>query len=138
MILDSQALFSDAQAITGSAVSDNIVDLFVEGGLNTSKRDVGRGAPLRLLVQSVADFNTLTSMTVEVETSVDEAFSAPVTLASGTLALADLVAGGQFPINFMPYNNYRYVRLNYTVVGGSPTTGAVTAGIVSDVQSYNL
>ena len=135
MILDTKNLFSDGQAITGSAVSTNVVDAFVNGGLNANERALANGEPLRLLVQVTEDFDNLTSLAIAVQTDDNEGFSSPTELATSSVVLADLVAGKRVPIAFMPEGNQRYVRLNYTVTGSNPAAGKITAGFVCDVQS---
>lgn len=128
MILDKENLFSDDQAITASAASTNVVDLGVS-------RDIGKGVPVPVLIQVTADFATLTSLTAEIETSDDEAFSSSETLAtSGAIPAADLVAGYQFPMQYMPLGTKRYVRVNYTVAGTDASAGTVTAGVVAAHQ----
>ena len=127
MILDLTAKFSSAQAITATAVSTNVIDLGVS-------RDVGRGVSLPLLVQVDSDFNTLTSLKVSVQTDVAENFGSVTTLTEQTVLLADLVAGKQFDFQIVPTSIQRYVRLNYTVVGTDPTTGSISAGIVTALK----
>lgn len=128
MILDKENLFSDDQAITASAASTNVVDLGVS-------RDIGKGVPVPVLIQVTADFATLTSLTAEIETSDDEGFSSSETLAtSGAIPAADLVAGYQFPMQYMPLGTKRYVRVNYTVAGTNASAGTVTAGVVAAHQ----
>ena len=128
MILDKENLFSDDQAITASAASTNVVDLGVS-------RDIGKGVPVPVLIQVTADFATLTSLTAEIETSDSEDFSSSETLAtSGAIPAADLVAGYQFPMQYMPLGTKRYVRVNYTVAGTNASAGTVTAGIVAAHQ----
>ncbi|TDX30761.1 hypothetical protein DFO67_10416 [Modicisalibacter xianhensis] len=129
MIFDSTVLFSDGQAITATANSTNVVDLGVS-------RDIGKGVPVPLLIQVTEDFNNLVDLTVTVQTDTDEAFGAPTTLAtSGAIPLADLVAGYQFPLQYMPTGTERYVRVTYTVSGATaPTQGKVTAGVVAGHQ----
>ena len=128
MILDKENLFGDDQAITASAASTNVVDFGVS-------RDIGKGTPVPVLILVTADFATLTSLTAEIETSDTEDFSSSDTLAtSGAIAAADLVAGYQFPIQYMPIHTKRYVRVNYTVGGTNATAGTVTAGVVAGHQ----
>jgi len=136
MIFDSTNLFSDDQAITASAASTNIIDL---GATNTPKhavkaitRDIGKGKPIDMLIQVTADFATLTSLTVAVQTDDNEAFASPTTvISSGAVAVADLVAGYVFPIVFVPRGTLeRYVRLYYTVAGTNATAGTIMAGFV--------
>lgn len=129
MIFDKTFLFSDDQAITGTANSTNVVDLGVV-------RDIGKGVPLPLLIQVTADFNGADTISARVETDDNEAFSSAETLAvSGDIAIADLVAGYQFPIQYMPIHTERYLRIVYTFTGATaPTTGTVTAGVVASHQ----
>ncbi|WP_413616414.1 hypothetical protein MRB56_09105 [Halomonas cupida] len=128
MIFDSTFLFSDDQAVTATAASTNIVDLGVV-------RDIGKGVPVPLLVQVTEDFATLTSLTVTVETDDDPGFGSPKVLAtSGAIAAADLVAGYQFPLQYMPIGTERYLAITYTVGGTDATAGTVTAGVVAGHQ----
>ena len=137
MRLDSQAIFSDTQKVTTSAASTNVVKMAsTEHGLT----EVAAGNPIPLLVQVVEDFAGATSVAVEVQTSAEEDFSSPKTLASsGDIPVADLKAGYQFPINYVPKGNLGYMRLYYNVKGsagaGTATAGAITAGIVDAIDT---
>ena len=122
MIIDSTNMFSDQQVITATAVSTNVIDLGVS-------RDIGRGTAIPLLVLVNESFNTLTSLTVSVQTDSDEAFGTVKTLVSQTIALADLVSGKNFDFKVIPTGTDRYLRLNYTVTGSNPTTGKITAAV---------
>lgn len=123
MLLDTQNLFSDAQAITASAASNNVVR-FGKGDISF----------LPLLIQVVEDFATLTSLTVKVQTAADAAFTTPVDLASTTIAAADLKAGAILPINYIPKGNLGYMRLYYTVTGSNATAGKITAGVANSID----
>jgi hypothetical protein len=68
MLLDQQALFSEAQAITATAASTNVID-------TGSSKDVGKYGDIPLLIQVVEAFNTLTSLTVTVQTDDNSSFS---------------------------------------------------------------
>lgn len=128
MILDYENLFANDQAITATAVSENIID-------RGSDKDSGPGEPLELLVQVTEDFATLTSLQVEVQTDDNSAFSSARTVTlSEDIAAADLVAGKQFPIRALPHSLERYVRLRFVVTGTNATAGKVVAGIVFDKQ----
>lgn len=120
MILDEQALFSDKQKITATAVSTNAVK--VNG-------DIGKGEPVELLAQVVEDFKGLTSLTLTVQTCDTENGSYEDLVSTGKIVLADLVAGYRFPIKFLPVGIKKFLKLNYTVEG-TGTAGAITAGIV--------
>lgn len=128
MLLDLQNLFSDNQAITsGTVISENTV--------NFGKNDISF-APV--IIQATSDFSNLTSLTAEIQTSNNAAFSTPVTLLSSTLTLENLKAGAKFPISYLPKGNLGYVRLAYTVTGNTETTGKITAGVVaSDEAGYH-
>ena len=131
MLLDAQNLFSENQAITtGTIVSTNTVKF--------GKNDISY---VPLIIQAVADFSDLTSLTVNVQTATDSSFTSPVTLVSSTLDLDDLKAGAKFPISYLPKGNLGYIRLTYVVTADenvSETTGKITAGVVaSDELSYH-
>lgn len=122
MILDTQALFSDAQAITASAASTNVVDL-------GAAKDLGAGCAIPILIQVVEDFNTLTSLAIALQVDDNAAFSSATTVQTTSVVLADLVAGKRIPPMWVPEGvDEQYVRLNYTVTGTNPTTGKITAG----------
>ncbi|HBM9089476.1 TPA: hypothetical protein L0162_001836 [Klebsiella oxytoca] len=128
MLLDQQALFSAAQAITATAASTNVID-------TGSNKDVGKYGDIPLLIQVVEAFNNLTSMTVTVQTDDNSAFSSAADVLTMTIPLASLVLGYKSPVITLPMKMERYIRLNYTVTGTAPTTGKVTAGITGGVQT---
>lgn len=141
MIFDQTLIFSDGQAITGTAASTNVIDLGATGTpfghTNPLTRDIGIGTKVPLYIYTTATFNTLTSLKVTLEVSADEAFTTPKEVASKTYALAELGAGEKlaFP-DYVPEGaDMRYMRLNYTVGGVNPTTGAITAGVVAARQT---
>ncbi|HIH9761331.1 TPA: Bbp16 family capsid cement protein [Klebsiella pneumoniae] len=128
MLLDQQALFSAAQAITATAASTNVID-------TGSNKDVGKYGDIPLLIQVVEGFNNLTSLTVTVQTDDNSAFSSAADVLSMTIPLASLVLGYKSPVITLPMKMKRYIRLNYTVTGTAPNTGKVTAGITGGVQT---
>lgn len=138
MILSAQQLFSDAQAITATAISTNVIDLGAPGtpyaAVAPLHQDVGKGAKIPLLAQVVADFNNLTSLDIAIETGATTALG--TVIATFTILLADLLAGKQIPLDVLPNDiKERYLGLRYTVTGVAPTTGAITAGITMGVQT---
>jgi hypothetical protein len=142
MILDQTTLFSNAQAISATAASTNIIDLgstgTVFGAAAALTRDVGRGAEIALRATVVETFNNLTSLTVSIETDDNAGFGSAVTVfTSPAYALADLVTGAKLLLpDALPVGtNERYVRLKYTVAGTAPTTGKITAGITAGNQT---
>lgn len=138
MILSAQQLFSDDQAITASADSTNVIDLGAPGtpygGAAALNQDIGKGAKIPLLVQVTADFDNLT--TLEIKLSTGAATTLGTTIASQTIALADLVAGKQINLDYIPNGIVeRYLGIEYVVVGTAPTAGTITAGITMGVQT---
>lgn len=145
MIIDTQNLFSDEQAITDTASSTNVIDLgdmgLPHGSKQAPRRDIGRGDKIPLLVQVVETFAGLTSLTVAVETSDKADFSAGVKLhaASGAVPVAKLKAGYHFFPDIVPMADGdgmgRYMRLKYTRIGANASAGKITAGIVAGIQT---
>ncbi|MGX1353372.1 hypothetical protein AB7M49_006993 [Bradyrhizobium elkanii] len=132
MIFDRTNLLSDAQAITATAASTNVIDL----GPVAIARDIGKGRPIPLLIQVVEAFNNLTSLTVALQTDDNSAFGSAKTVWSSTVLLADLIAGAVVVPEYITRGtNERYMRLNYTVTGTAPTTGKITAGVTMGNQS---
>ena len=140
MHLDAQNMFSDAQAVTTTAVSTNFLNLgdTYQPALSPAKvvRDIGGANDVPLLVQVVTNFTGLTSIEVQVQTDDNSAFSTPRLAArSGAIELARLKAGFKFPIPVIPMGtDERYIRLRY-VVTGTGTAGAITAGITAGIQT---
>lgn len=142
MIFSAQQIFSDAQAITATAISTNVIDTGVRGtpydAAAALNGDIGKGTPISILVQVVTTFNTLTSLTISIESdSVVGLSSSPVVAAStGAVPLASLVQGYQIPIQVLPNNiTGRYLGIRYTVGGTNPTLGKITAGITLGNQT---
>ncbi len=119
-MLDDLLKFSDNQAITATANSENIIDLGKD-------REIAAGNPVPLLVTVKEDFNNLTSLKVSIETSATADMEDAIELSSSTVELANLKNGKMIPISFMPVGNKGFVRLKYTVTGTAPTKGKVSA-----------
>ncbi len=140
MMLSAQQIFSDGQALTATAASTNIIDLGATGTVIGAPaalvRDIGPGKGVEFIVQLDTDSGG-TSPTLDVEVQVDdnEGFASPTTVASSE-QLAGGLAGDRIQLNCtLPEGtNQRYLRLNYTLGGTSPTYD-VTAGIVAADQT---
>lgn len=135
MILSQEQLFSDGQAVTASAPSENYIDLGATGtpkaGDKPLVRDIGKGTKIPLSVIVTEDFATLTSLTVEVQVDSNSDFSTAETVQR-TIAIpaSELVAGKRIPIDdFHAGVDKRYLRLNYAVAGTNATAGKLTAGV---------
>lgn len=132
MILSAQLLLSDMQAITATAIGTNVIDTGARGtpygGAAALVGDIGLGNKVPFLAQVTEDFNTLTSLTIAIETGSTTSLGTVV--VSQTIVLADLVAGKQFVLDCLPNEiKERYVGIRYTVTGTNPTQGKITAGI---------
>jgi hypothetical protein len=132
--LDAQLTLSDAQALTATAASTNVIDF-------GSLKGVSAGEPLAVvLIVDVAADNTTGNETysVALQTDGDEAFGSAQTLQTITLA-AGSAAGTKFCLVFPPFQDLseRYYRLNYTLGGTTPTV-TVTAYVtlLSMVDAY--
>jgi len=139
MILSLEDLLSDKQAITASAVSTNIKDFGLAGtpvnralptgGVAQLVADQGKGEPLPFLFQVNETFDALTSLEVQIQKSVDAAFTSPIVVQSQVLLLADLVIGQMGEIQWAPLKlDLQFMRMNYIVTGSNPTVGQITAG----------
>jgi hypothetical protein len=142
MIFSAQQLFSDDQAITATAISANVIDLGAPGtpydAAAALNQDIGKGAPIPVLVQVTEDFATLDDLTVTIESAANAGLSssAVVAYSSGAIATASLVQGYQFSANVLPDKiTGRYLGIRYTVGGSNATTGKITAGIVMGRQT---
>jgi hypothetical protein len=116
MYIDSLLKFSDAQALTATADSTNVVDLGVD-------RDIGIGEAMAVVITVgvAADITTGDeTYQFQVETDSVEALSSATVIADQTVAAANLTAGDKvvLPIGF---SNERYLQVVYTLGGTTPT-----------------
>lgn len=131
MIFDKQNLFSDAQAVTVTAPSTDVID--TAGG--------DKGGPEEIFLAVVADVTHTAggaaNLTITLQTDDAEGFGTAETLVtSRAFAIADLVAGMNVWQVAVPRGAKRYLRLNYDVGTGPFTAGAITAGLVKDAQAF--
>jgi hypothetical protein len=126
-ILDNELTFSNAQAVTATAVSTNVVDLGVD-------RDIGVGEPVYFAVQVGTGFAGLTSLNVALQTSDDNSTWTDLA-TSGAIPVASLTAGAQPVRMVVPSSTKRYLRVNYTVAG-TGTAGTVTASLLLGPDGY--
>lgn len=145
MILDKSLEFSDAQAVTASAISTNVVDLYPIGNSVNSNtlRDIGTGEDIYLVVitntaaTDSGDDATLT-VTLESDSAVGLDSSATVHFSTGAIAFANFSPAGSVLANVkLPAGNYeRYLGVRYTVASGNLTAGKFDAFLVKDAQAY--
>lgn len=122
-MLDALLRFSDDQAITTTAVSQNVIDLWPNG--NSQGATLADSADLCVAVYvSVAAVGTGT-YTIQLQTDDNSAFSSATTLGSGTPTAAQLAAGKVYYFALPQGLFERYVRLNFV-------TGGTTPGVTLD------
>lgn len=123
MILDQQNQYSDAQALTATAVSTNVID-------HGSDRDLGIGEPLAVLISvDVALAGTSPTFQATLQTDSVVGFGSAVTVSS-TQSFSALAIGTRVVIPVPPDTSMnRYSRLNYTLGGTTPTI-TVTAEMI--------
>lgn len=146
MYIDKQAEFSDAQAVTSSAISTNVMDLYAGTGanaVNNTLRDIGTGQDLYLVViTQTAATDTSSDATLAVSLESDSAVgldsSATVHFTTGALAFAAFSpAGSVLAAVKLPSGSYeRYLGVRYTVASGPLTAGAFDAFLTTDVNVY--
>ncbi|HHK8874970.1 TPA: Bbp16 family capsid cement protein [Escherichia coli] len=133
MILDKLLMFSEAQAVTASAASTDVIDL---GPIDGARRDIGVGYPLEFwaTVNTTATAAGAATVNIQLQTSPDNSTWTTLT-SSGDLALSALTSGKRVMSQKVPQGVQRYLRINYVVGTGPLTAGAFTAGINLDVDN---
>lgn len=133
MILDQQNQYSDAQALTATAASTNLID-------HGSDRDLGIGEPLAVvLTVDVALAGTTPTFQFALQTDTTSAFGAAVNVVTSQSYTA-LAQGQRVAIAVPPDTSMaRYSRLNYTLGGTTPTI-TVTAELIPYrfIQAENI
>ena len=128
MIIDRFNEFSDAQAVTASAASTNVVDLKAGGRIE------GKPHYLHIKVNTSVTADGAGTVTFALQTDDDEAFGSATTLwTSAAIGKATLVAGYEvirLAITGLPLE--RYVRVYYTVGTGPLTAGKFDAFLSAD------
>lgn len=144
MIFDQQSIFSDAQALTATAASTNVLD--ITGAVGTPPHaaaaldvDVGR-ADCRIGFTIDETFVSAGASTLSIALQVDTAAafgSATALWTSSAIAKATLVKGYMFEeLVILPRGiTERYLRLYYTVGTADFTAGKITAGFVWGQQT---
>lgn len=123
MFIDSQLLFSDAQAVSADAASTNLIDLAVA-------RRIFNGTPLAIVIQVDVAADTASgdeTYSFNIQTDDNASFSSATTLIAHAIDKASLTAGS---LHFIPIPIdgavERYLRLYYDVGGTTPSV-TVTA-----------
>ncbi len=146
MIFSDQLKFStdqDLSQVAGTYASTNIINTGTPGTVYAAAaalgRDVGKGNPVNVLVQVTEVFTSGGAATLQfqIESADNAAFSTnnEVIAESRAYALAELVAGKQFEVQYLPNDCRQYIRVNYVIGTATTTAGTCTAGIVHGVQT---
>lgn len=142
MLLDNQNYFSDSQAVTSTAISENVIDT-ASLDLSPTTQDLGVGEDIWLVVQTAVaatdsgDDATLT-ITLESDSAAGLDDSATVHYSSGAIAFADFSPAGTVVLAVrLPKGEYeRYLGLRYTVASGPLTAGQFDAFLTKNIDAY--
>lgn len=157
MYIDKNLEFSDAQAVTSTAISTDVYDLFSVAagggsvGINGGNAfvDLGQAAPdLHLVVitnTACTDTGSDATLTITLESADNAGLSSGqvVHFSTGALAFAAFSpAGTRLATLRLPHGQYkRYLGLRYTVASGPLTAGAFDAFLTLDpagvYRAYN-
>jgi hypothetical protein len=129
MIIDAQARFFNAQAVTSAAVISNIYDTLSS---NTPARNIGRGQPLRLVATIDTTFAGGTALTLTYEQSANPDGSSSTVLSTGAVGATPAAGTKAWDVH-VPQNTQRYVFVRATPTG-TYTAGALSAELVSDTD----
>ena len=133
MIEDFYNMFDQAAAITVTRNSTNVIDLI------KAAPDIGAGENLFVMVIVTTAFTAGGSATLQVALVTDDNanLTSPTILQVAVIPVASLIGGFELPFRIHPSSVMeRYLGLVYTVATGPMTAGAVTAGIVKDIQRW--
>lgn len=140
MYVDKQAEFSDAQAVTATAISTNVMDLVSNSSGKNPIRDIGTGQDVYLVVTTTVQPTAAGAATVTVTLESDDnaALSSPtVHFTSKAFALAEMAPGVGMVAIKLPAGNYeRYLGVRYTVGTGPLTAGNFDAFLTTDVAAW--
>jgi hypothetical protein len=137
MFTDAFLQLDSANALiraAGTYVSTNTIDL-------SQNRDIGSGAPLRVLYNVDVAFAGGTSVQPQVITSASANLSSPTVIDLGTLILTAALTLGAMFVRFVPEltgpsgigtTGQRYLGVQYVSLG-TYTLGSISCRIVNDV-----
>lgn len=148
MYVDTQLELSNSQAVTSTAISENVIDTLTFGSaaatlgtyttVNTTQ-DLGQSnEPLFLVVQTAVqatDTSSDATLTITLESDDNVGLSSPtVHYSSGAIAFANFATAGTRLVTVaLPHGNYeRYVGIRYTVANGPLTAGQFDAFLTTD------
>ncbi|HEX6215296.1 MAG TPA: hypothetical protein VFZ38_10780 [Vicinamibacterales bacterium] len=143
MMFDSHNEFSDGQAVTATAISTNVIDLYPMADQADATRDIGTGEAVYVAIMTsttITDAGSDATLvaTLESDSTANLATAPVVHLSSGTLAFATYAtAGSLILVARLPAGRYkRFLGVRYTVASGPFTGGSIDAFLTHDAQLY--
>lgn len=128
MIIDKFLQVSNAQAVTASAASTDVIDAGATKNASIG-RDIGAGDMYMVFTCSeAATAAGAATVTFAVQDSADNSSFADV-IVSAAIGKATLVVGSQVVLP-LPPGMRRYIRANYTVATGPLTAGKFSAQLL--------
>lgn len=125
-IRDRENLYSDAQALTVTAPSTDIID-------HGADRDIGIGEPMVVVLTldvAADDADANETYVAALETDDNEGFASPTQVGGTATIPRGSVAGSVFYIPVPPDTTFeRFSRINFTLGGTTPSV-TVTAALV--------
>lgn len=138
MLIDLFNQFSDAQAVTASAISTNVIDA---NHVSNTLKDLGAGEELYLCVvctTAMTDASSDSTVTVTLESDSTANLATSATVHVTLPVFAALSAAGTQRVVAIPQSLLyeQYVGVRYTVANGNLTTGSFTAFLTKEVPSW--
>jgi len=120
MFVDRENLFSNAQALTVTAASTDLIDLGQE-------RRLGVGEPMCVVIGcDVAMAGTTPTMIATLQSDDNAGFSSATSVVVSP-TFSSFAAGAKYVLPIPPgVATERYIRVNYTMGGTSPTITVTT------------
>jgi hypothetical protein len=126
---DKELIMSDAQAVTVTAASTDVIDRGAKGDLDED---------LWLVLRSGTAFTAdgAGTMQCDLEVADNEAFNSnkQVLFSTGVLGKAAYALNTEVARVRLPVGKRRFMRMNYTVATGPMTAGTIDAFLVADVR----
>lgn len=148
MYVDTQLELSNSQAVTSTAISENVVDILTTGAaaatlgtyvVGNTSQDLGQSnKDIYLVVQTAVtctDTSSDATLTITLESDDNAGLSsATVHFSTGALAFASYATAGTRLVTLcLPHGTYeRYLGIRYTVASGPLTAGAFDAFLTTD------
>ena len=143
MIIDSYCEFSDAQAVTVSAVGQHIIDNLTARGMFVGSKKVYCVVQVDV---AMTDAGSNSTITPTIETSATASAAAPGGVLNGTVVTMQTLpiipatsAAGAFVVaELSPASYLRHIGIRFTTTNGDLTTGTFSAFICSetDLQGF--